>query len=143
MKRVLFSILGIFLIMGITGCDNNNDFIEFEHYQQLNPQELHNDFVDNEISAKDKYKDNYYYFSGTIYNIEEFLNDNYLEIRYVSEKDNSKIIELDAYFPYGSEELKTLKKDDNVTVYCKFKQRSIENYENTVTSYSFKSCRLK
>jgi len=71
------------------------------------------------------------------------LNDNYLEIRYPFENDNSKTIELDAYFPFKSEELKKLNKGENITVYCKFKQRSIENYANTVTSYSFHSCRIK
>lgn len=139
-KILLFSILLI-----TTGCSflNNNDYVNFEEYQELNPQELHSDYISNEIAAKDKYSGNYYYFSGVIYDIEEFLNDNYLQIRYKFDQDETKIIELNAYFTYDSDELKSLKKNDNVTVYCKFKQRNIEDYANTVTSYSLKDCRLK
>ena len=130
------------VIVGVAIGLKDMDYVEFDQYQALNPQELHNDYLDNEVSAKDKYVGNYYYFTGEIFGIEEFLNDKYLEIRYTSERDNSKVIELDAYFN-SADDIKDVKKGDTVTVYCKFKQRSIENYMNTVTSYSLHSCRFK
>ena len=133
--------IGIGLIIGIPLLTHDTDYVEYNQYQELNPQQLHNDYLDNEISAKDKYSDNYYYFTGEISDITEFLNDTYLEIKYKSDRDSSKTIELNAYFHSGSQ-LENVKKGDNVTVYCKFKQRSIENYFGT-TSYSFHSCRFK
>lgn len=116
--------------------------VNFDDYIQLNPQELHNDYVENEISAKDKYEGNYYYFTGKIFKVEEFLGDTYLKIQYKYDKDNSKLIELDAYFR-NADDLKTVKKDDDVTVYCKFKNRGIEEFMNVITTYTFKECKFK
>lgn len=110
-------------------------------YTELNPQELHSDYLNNEISAKDKYTSNYYYFSGEIHEISEVLNDKYITLRYKYDNDNTKIIELDAYFN-SKDEIFSLTKGQNVTVYCKFKQRSVKNYMNTITTYSFKDCKL-
>lgn len=129
------------VFIGVTIGLEDTDYVDFNQYQQLDVQLLHNDYLDNEISAKNKYTGNYYYFSGEIYNITEFLNDKYLVLRYVSNRDNSKNIELNAYFK-SSDAFLNIKKGDTVKVYCKFKQQSIEDYFG-VTSYSFHSCRLE
>lgn len=136
---VLIPIICIMIALPIALKDT--DYIDFDQYQQIDVQQLHNDYLDNEISAKKKYEGNYYYFSGEIHDIEEFLNDTYLEIRYTSSRDKSKIIELNAYFN-SSKELEDVKKKDKVTVYCKFNKRTIEDYYG-ITSYSFGSCRFK
>ena len=144
-KSAILAVLIIIVAAVFIGVNlglEDTDYIDFNQYMELNPQELHNNYLSNEISAKDKYVGNYYYFSGEVFEVEEFLNDKYLVIRYKYEKDKSKVIELDAYFN-DSEAIKNVIKGDNVTVYCKFKQRSIENYMNTVTTYSLHSCRLK
>lgn len=129
------------VFIGVTIGLKDTDYVDLEQYQQLDVQALHNDYLDNEISAKTKYEGNYYYFSGEIYDITEFLNDKYLELRYPSNRDNSKKIELNAYFN-SSDAFANIKKGDTVTVYCKFEQRSIEDYFG-VTSYSFHSCKLE
>ncbi len=146
-KIVLLSIVAFFstcfLILIITSAIASDDAnTDFSQYQELNPQDLHRDFINNEISAEEKYRGNQYRFTGTIYSIEQFLTDNYIEIRYPYDDDNSKVIELDAYFKYNSEEIKSLNKDDTVTVYCKFKQMAIENYKNKITTYTFENCKL-
>lgn len=129
------------LLIAIPIALEDKDYVEIEQYNELDVQALHNDYLDNEISAKDKYENNYYYFSGEIDDITEFLNDKYLQIKYTSNRDESKKIELNAYFS-SSDAFSNLKKGDTVKVYCKFKQRSIEDYFGT-TSYSFHSCRLE
>lgn len=140
---IIASVIGTFVLIGIIGAIlSDSDYIDFDQYQPLNPQQLHNDYLDNEIAAKDNYTGKYYYISGEIHEITEYITDDYLILRYNSERDNSKIIEINAYFN-SSDDLKDVKKGDYVTVYCKFKQRSIENYMNTITSYSFHSCRFK
>ena len=120
----------------------NEENVDFDTYTLLNPQELHNDYISNEISAEDKYYGNYYYFTGKIYKVEKFLNDTYLEIQYRYDKDTSKIIELDAYFE-NENDIKSVNAGDEVTVYCKFNQRSIENYMGIITTYSLKKCKFK
>lgn len=129
------------VLIGVSIGLQDIDYADFNQYQQLDVQVLHNDYLDNEISAKTKHEGNYYYFSGEIYDIVEFLNDKYLKLRYTSNRDNSKGIELNAYFN-SSDAFLNLKKGDTVIVYCKFNQRSIEDYFG-VTSYSFHSCRLE
>ena len=127
--------------IGLEFTSKNKDFVDYNQYQALDIQALHNDYVDNEITAKSKYKGNYYYFVGTIYDIEEFLGDKYLEIRYTSDRDASQTIEFNAYFDSASA-FAGLKKGDTVTVYCKFEKRLLEDYFGIAT-YSFHSCRIK
>ena len=128
------------VVVAVAIATQDTDYVEKDQYQELDVQVLHNDYVGNEISAKDKYTGNYYYFTGEIYNIEEFLNDKYLEIRYKSTSDKNRTIELDAYFN-SEKDLDDVKKGDTVTVYCKFKQRGIEDYAG-ITTYSFHSCKF-
>ena len=121
---------------------NNKEIIDKNKCEAIDIQKLHNDYDDNEITAKEKYANNLYYFSGEIHDISEFLNDKYIVLRYTSSRNQSKIIEITAYFD-NADDLKNVKKGDLVTIYGKFKDRSIENYMNTITSYSFKSCLLE
>lgn len=140
--QIIIAFIIIFVALLLFAIDlNSEEEVSFDKYTQLNPQELHGDYVSNEISAKEKYSNNYYYFTGKIFKVEEYLGDRYLEIRYTYNNDTTKIIELDAYF--NNDDIKTLAKDQEVTVYCKFKQRGIENYMGTVTTYSFKNCKIK
>lgn len=141
--QIFISILAIFIVfLIIIIIFSNDETINFDDYALLNPQEFHNDYIDNEISAADKYEDNYYYFTGKVYKVEEFWSDNYLKIQYKYDKDNSKLIELDAYFN-NVDDLKSVKKDDVVTVYCRFKHRGIEEFMNVITTYTFKECKFK
>ena len=143
LKVILLLVFLIITMFSMSGCFfDQNDYVDFSEYAAINPQELHNDYYENEIAAKEKYTDHYYYFTGTIHDITQYLGDNYLTIRYTFDKDPSKIIEFTAYFN-NENDLKSVKKGDTVTVYGKFHQRSIENYMNLITSYSFKSCRIK
>lgn len=153
-KNAILTIIQIILVLFVLGClgmagytiyslfKPSSDFKDFSEYKMLNVQELHKDYLDNEITAKEKYQDNYYYFSGTIYDITEFLTDKYLAIRVPYAQNPEKEIELDAYFE-SDDDLKTVKKNDEVTVYCKFKKRTLEELFDNVTSYSFHSCRIK
>jgi len=109
-------------------------------YMELNPQELFNDYDDNEISAKKKYTGNYYYFTGTIHDITHYLTDDYLVIRFSSDRNAYRVIDLNAYFN-NPDDLINLKKGDNVTIYGKFKQRTFENYMG-IASFSFENCKL-
>ncbi len=129
------------VILGLLFGSKDNDYVDINKYQQLDAQLLHNDYLDNEISAKEKYSNNYYYVSGEIYDIKEFLNDKYIILQYVSNRDKNNRIQIDAYFK-STKSLSTIKKGDKVIVYCKFKQRSIEDYYG-ITTYSLHSCRFK
>lgn len=120
--------------------ENSNKYISKSEYTELDPQILYNDYNNNELAADDKYKGNYYYITGEITGIEHFLTDNYLNIRFNSTTDKTKVIEITAYFN-DVDELKEVKKGDIATVYGKFHQRSIENYYN-VTVFSLKDCHL-
>ena len=124
----------------LTGCGGNSEYAPKEKYTELNIQEMHNDYDSNEIAAKDKYPYNYYYFTEVVDEIEEFGGDTYLEFMIHSENTNAKTsgIELTAYFANG-DMIKDIKKGDTVTVYCKFKGRTIENYMGT-SGYSLHSC---
>jgi DNA-directed RNA polymerase subunit RPC12/RpoP len=137
---IVFIVAFFCIIFSIAMSNINEVNISKSEYEELNPQTLYNDYVDNELLADDKYKENYYYISGTIYDIEHFLTDNYLTMRFTSSRDNTKTIEITAYFN-NIEELKEVKKDDKVTVYGKFYQRTFENYMN-ITVFSLKDCHL-
>ena len=140
---LLFGVLPLVLILVAFSIGYDNANVDYSKYQELNPQTLHNDFINNKIKAEEKYSGNYYYFTGTVHNIESFATDNYAIFRYDYKKDKMKTIELDAYFQFDSEELKSLNKGDKTTVYCKFDKRTIKSYKNTITTYSFEECRLK
>lgn len=138
----IFLILALMLVVIIESNFTNTEYVDISNYSELNPQVLYNDYIDNEISAKDKYTGNYYYFTGTIYDITQFLNDKYLTIRYTSERNNSIIIEITAYFS-STDDIKNVKKGDTITVCGKFKERTFDNYNNYLTAFSFHSCKLK
>ena len=133
-------ILIVTIAVGIGSKDK--EYVDFSEYKKLNIQALHNDYLSNEISAKDKYIGNYYYFTGTVSDITEFLTDKYITLKYTSEVDSNKKIEINAYFS-DVEELKKVKKGDKITIYGKFKEQSIKDYMNITTSYTFHSCRIK
>ena len=134
-------IMACALLIAVPIAFKDMDYVDKEKYNELDVQTLHNDYLDNEISAKEKYENNYYYFTGEIYDITEFLTDKYLIIKYTSNRDESKKIELNAYFN-STDAFSNLKKGDTVKVYCKFNQRSIEDYYGT-TSYSLRICKLE
>ena len=140
-KEIIISLSIIFLLTGCVSCDN--DYVSKEQYNQLNIQELHNDYDSNEISAKEKYSNNYYYFTEEIDDVVEYLGDIYLTFMIHSDNPDAKTsgIDISAYFA-NKEMLTNVKKGDVVTVYCKFKERSIENYKGT-TGYSFHSCQFE
>lgn len=145
-KLIIILIVLLFLFIGIVAIGSNSnleDNIDISEYSALNPQELHSDYIANEISAEDKYKNNYYYFTGKVYKVEEFWGDTYLKIQYNdNSSEKSKLIELDAYFNNG-DILRSVNKDDEVTVYCKFQSRGIEDFMGTITTYTFKNCKFK
>ena len=141
MKKIFKVLLIVPVIFMMTGClGDDTEYASKESYTELNIQEMHNDYDSNEISAKDKYPNNYYYFTQEVHDVESFGGDYYLEFMIHSSNPNTKTsgIELTAYFA-SSDMLKDVKKGDTVTVYCKFKERSIENYMGT-TGYSLHSC---
>lgn len=141
MKKIIRILLIIpVTLLLLTGCGGNNEYAAKEKYAELNIQEMHNDYDSNEIAAKEKYPYNYYYFTEVVDDIEEFGGDTYLEFMVHSENPDAKTtgIELNAYFASG-EMIKDVKKGDTVTVYCKFKERTIENYMGT-SGYSLHSC---
>ncbi len=141
MKKILKCFLTLIVIILMTGCfGGDTEYAPKNKYNELNIQEMHNDYDSNEISAKDKYPNNYYYFTEIVDDIESFGGDTYLEFMIHSNNETTKTsgIELTAYFENG-DMLKNVKKGDTVTVYCKFKERSIENYMGT-TGYSLHSC---
>ena len=138
----IFAILAILFCIVFSIIMNNVDTpaADKSEYKELNPQTLYNDYIDNEISADEKYKGNYFYLTGEIYDIKSFLTDKYLEIRFNSSRNSTKTIEITAYFN-NIEDIKSVKKGDTVTDYGKFKQRSFEDYMN-VTVFSLENCHL-
>ena len=141
--KIFIIVLFILCIIGTFGLQNEtkkvNNKNDSNTYIRLDVQKLYNDYHDNEISADKKYSKNKYYFTGTIHDIEHFLTDNYIEIRYKNETDKNKIIEITAYFD-NKEELLDIKKGDEVTIYGEFHQRSFKNYAGVLTTFSFKHC---
>lgn len=143
-KNIVLAFIVLFILVIFVGVSiglQDTDYVDFDQYQKLDVQQLHNDYLDNEISANDKYEGNYYYFEGKIYDITEFFGDKYLTIQYISNRNNANKIELNAYFN-SSDAFTNIKKGETVTVYCKFKERSIEDYFG-ITSYSLHSCQFK
>lgn len=142
MNRVVkISLILLIILITMTGCfGGDKEYASKDKYTKLNIQQMHNDYDSNEITAKEKYPYNYYYFTEKINDVVEYLGDTYLTfmIHSTNKKAKTSGIELTAYFESG-DMLKNVKKGDKVTVYCKFKERSIENYFGT-TSYSFHSC---
>ena len=140
MKKILLCIFCLVTVLLLTGCGSETSYAPRESYTELNIQELHNDYDGNEIAAKDKYPYNYYYFTGEIHDVTEYLTDTYLEFMFHSDNPNAKTstIEITAYFDNG-EMLKDVTKGQTVTVYCRFKGRTVENYFGT-TGYSLGSC---
>lgn len=144
---IIASILSLIVFLGIAYFGwqlakplffSKPDYKDFSEYKELNVTSLHNDYISNEISAKDKYTGNYYYITNNIHDITEFWGDNYLEFKYKVKTDN---IEINAYFD-NENDIKNVKVGDKVTVYCKFKQRSLDDFIGT-TSYSLEDCRIK
>ena len=120
--------------------ENKNKNFNYNEYEELNPNVLYKDYVNNEISADEKYKSNRYFVEGEIYDIVHYISDNYIELRYTYDNDKTKTIELNAYFN-DINDLKKLNKGDRITVYCEFKQRSVENWFN-ITSFSLINCHI-
>lgn len=144
MKKIVKIIISsLFIVILLTGCGVETEYVSKEQYNKLDIQQLHNDYDSNEISAKDKYQYNYYYFTEVIDDVVEFMGDTYLTFLVHSDNSNAKTsgIDISAYFA-NKEMLKEVKKGDKVTIYCKFKERSIENYNGT-SGYSFHSCRFE
>ena len=141
LSKLIVSLGIIFLLTGCVG--ENTEYVSKNEYKKINIQELHNDYDSNEISAKDKYSNNYYYFTEEIDDIVEYLGDTYLTFMIHSNNPNAKTsgIDISAYFE-NKEMLINVKKGEKVTVYCKFKERSIENYMGT-SGYVFHSCRFE
>lgn len=139
---IVFGILIFCAAIAVITVENeNSNYLSKEEYSELNVQTLHSDYLNNEVSAKEKYEDKYFYVTGKVHKVEQFLNDNYLVLMYRYNKDNSKQIEINTYFK-DAEKIKSVNKDDNVTVYCKFKHRSIDNYMGVTTSYSLDYCQF-
>lgn len=136
----------VYIIINIiqyTNKDNADENIDYSEYIKLDPQKLHSDYIANEIAAEDEYGGKYYYFTGKVYKVEESWGDTYLKIQYKDQSSKTdKLIELDADFN-DREILKSIKKDDIVTVYCKFNGRVIEDFMGVITTYSFKKCKFK
>ena len=128
------------ILLGVTAGLNPDSSVPLEKYELLDPKELHQAYVDNEIAAKEKYVGNYYKIEGKINDINQKLGDQYLIMMFKAK--DGKTIQVNGYFT-NDEELKTLKKDETTTIYCKFIKRSIENYMGVTTSYKFENCRLK
>ena len=145
MKKAFKEVVVIlFIIFLMTGCmDVETEYVSKEEYSKLDIQQLHNDYDSNEITAKDKYQYNYYYFTEEIDDVVEYMGDTYLKFLIHSDNKNAKTsgIDISAYFA-NKEMLKEVKKGDTVTIYCKFKERSIENYMGT-SGYSFHSCQFE
>lgn len=136
----------VYIIINIiqyTNKDKADENIDYSEYIKLDPQKLHSDYIANEIAAEDEYEGKYYYFTGKVYKVEESWGDTYLKIQYKDQSSKTdKLIELDADFN-DREILKSIKKDDIVTVYCKFNGRVIEDFMGVITTYSFKKCKFK
>ena len=107
----------------------------------LDPQTLYYDYDNNEIAAKDKYKDKYCYFTGQVHDIVEFWGDTYLEIQYPYERNPLITIELTAYFK-DRNAISHVRKGDTLTIYGKFHQRALDGYFG-VTTFSIKDCKIK
>lgn len=128
------------VVLLMAGCNVDSEYVSEDMYKELNIQNMHNDYDSNEIAAKEEYASNYYYFTEVIDDIEEFGGDTYLDFMIHSSNSSTKAtgIELTAYFA-NADMIKDVKKGDKVTVYCKFKDRTIENYMGT-SGYSLYSC---
>ena len=141
MKKIIKALVIIpICLFLLTGCGGDTEYTSKDKYAELNIQQMHNDYDSNEITAKDKYEYKYYYFTGEIDEVVEHWGDIYLEFMFHSDNPNAKTtgIELTAYFA-NADMLKSVTKGQTVTVYCKFKERSIENYMGT-SGYSLHSC---
>lgn len=108
--------------------------IPFEEYQELNIIEINKAYKENEVTARDSYKQKHYYFTGKITNIGTFLSDNYIDIDYKYE--NNKTIEISAYFD-DKETLTYFKNGETITVYCDFDDKSLFD------GYTFRHCKVK
>ena len=90
---------------------------EDRNYVELDPQQLMSDYLDNEISARQKYEDNYYFFKGKISNIDESLGIYSINIMYDYNNDSSRAIELFCDFDKNEkEEILKVKNGDEVTI---------------------------
>lgn len=142
--KALISLAIITIIVSVS-CyfffNRNNEDIDKSKCNLIDIQTLHNDYTDNEIYAEDKYSGNYYYFTEEVYKVTEYLGDYYITFRFNSDRDNTKTIEINAYFK-DKNALKNITKGDLLTIYGKFKQRSIKNYAN-ISAYSFEHCKLE
>lgn len=141
---IILIISAIFIkevIVHFSGAYSTTDYKNIDVYQPLDIQSLQNAYEENEMNAKDKYSNNYYYFTGKIDDIEDNVFDDEITFRYYSE-DKSKQMEAYAHFSNNYEGLNDLKIGDTLTVYCKFYDRIIDNYAGVTSGYSFKSCQI-
>lgn len=140
LKIVLFSFLGfigtISLISAIVTIVQDNSFISYDQYTELNPQELYNDYINDAGAASKKYDGNYYYFNGVIEDKVDMTADDYLLMSFSSANDSEKVFHFNAYY-FSETYISNAKKDDAITIYCKFKGRDKED------NFIFRSCRTK
>ena len=154
-KNAILTAIQIILVLFVLGClgiagytifnlfNTTDDYKDFSEYKFLNVHELQKAYLDNEISAKENYEDNYYYFDGEISKIENNLSDNEITLHYHYEYDNTKQMSIYAHFSKNEENIKSLKTGDTITVYCKFDNRNIDNYLGVTSGYKFTDCRVK
>ena len=133
--------LGIYILYHLFD-DENVEYKDISEYKQLDINELEKDYLENEITANDKYKDNFYCFSGTITDIEENLLDYEITMHYHYKYDDSKQMETYGHFSKKYDKIKDLKNGDEITIYCKFDSRNIDNYLGVTSGYRFNSCQI-
>ncbi len=144
-KLGFFSMLIIAIII-VVGYHHFFDKDKFEGFEKedckyVDIQQLDKDYEDNEISAEEKYKDNFYYFTEEITDITKSdLGDSYLTLRFQSSEEN-RVIDIDAHFD-NDDDLKKVTKGDLVTIYGQFRHRTIHDYMNTLNTYSFYHCKM-
>lgn len=136
---IILCILLVCLACGIYAMNFETTEVDLDSYQILDYQSLYNDYQSNEIYAEDKYSGENYIITGTIRDITEFWGNTYITIRFASDTYDNKYMDLTLYFD-DADDLLEVSIDDEVTVYCTFKTRSVDDYLNAISSFSFKDC---
>lgn len=142
---IVFVIMGIFakkVITYFSDAYSTTDYKNIEDYQELDIIQLQTEYEENEMNAKKKYSNNYYYFTGEIESIEDNIFDDEITFRYYYNPEHTKQMEVYAHFANNYNGLSNLKTGDTITVYCKFYDRIIDNYAGVTSGYSFKSCQI-
>lgn len=109
-------------------------------YNEFNVEQAYEDYNANEVNAKQKYEEKFFFFTGKIDHFDtSFLDEPMIYFEYNHSKEEYQTLQIIAYFEKElADEVAKLNKGDEITLNCTFL------YDGRMhSSFSFDECEIR